>query len=292
MTSNVLSQRSDPRFDTSTGPCEQTRDLASEPNQASPSSLSPKEFLIDKVTIAPPLDSDLGGVASPALSLILVEVGSLTLTIGGQVKTATSGDIVLWSHADDDLRGPGAPVLSSITWTKPHAASLRLHGAYIAATDGVAQFVATQLKFLSQHAPNFSQREIDLVGQTAFALIQLATAPLPMAPMVRSHLDETIRFIDQHLGSENLGPATIAKEIGLSRAKLYRLFAPHGGVTAFIQSRRLDRCFDLLKSGKGKNMSVATLAYRHGFVSKAHFSRRFKLRFGMSPRDVVESATN
>ena len=109
MTSNVLSQRSDPRFDTSTGPCEQPRDLASEPNQASPSSLSPKEFLIDKVTIAPPLDSELGGVASPALSLILVEVGSLTLTIGGQVKTATSGDIVLWSHAGCRLACFGRP---------------------------------------------------------------------------------------------------------------------------------------------------------------------------------------
>ena len=57
-------------------------------------------------------------------------------------------------------------------------------------------------------------------------------------------------------------------------------------MNAYIQGRRLDRCFDELLLAAGGHIGIAELAYRYGFSSESAFSRAFRLRFGASPSEV------
>jgi AraC-like DNA-binding protein len=75
----------------------------------------------------------------------------------------------------------------------------------------------------------------------------------------------------------------VRRHLGVSRSLLYRVFEPIGGVSAFIQARRLDQAFDDILSDGCEQHTVAEIGYRLGFRSDAHFSRAFRARFGMTP---------
>ena len=92
--------------------------------------------------------------------------------------------------------------------------------------------------------------------------------------------------IERNLASPDLSVSTLCSAVGLSRAGLYRLFAPYGGVRAYIQDRRLRRAAADLVSLRHHQKYVYDIAFNWGFASEAHFSRAFKARFGMSPKDA------
>jgi len=79
-------------------------------------------------------------------------------------------------------------------------------------------------------------------------------------------------------------PAKIQAHLHLSRASLYRLFEPHGGVGAVILRRRLDRAMKTLLTGASSRPALRRIADELGFRSQAHFSRAFRTRFGIAPR--------
>jgi AraC-like DNA-binding protein len=69
---------------------------------------------------------------------------------------------------------------------------------------------------------------------------------------------------------------------------LYRAFDSFGGVAAYITTRRLDRAFEALVARRDRALTIGEIARRHGFTSDAHFSRAFRARFGLSPREVED----
>jgi len=74
--------------------------------------------------------------------------------------------------------------------------------------------------------------------------------------------------------------------LGCSRSTLYRLFESLGGVRAYVQERRLRRsAAELLSLAHGKRR-ICDIAWAWGFASEAHYSRAFRLRFGMTPREA------
>jgi AraC-like DNA-binding protein len=93
-------------------------------------------------------------------------------------------------------------------------------------------------------------------------------------------------YVDQHLTDETLSPGVLLRLFGISRGTLYRLFEDDVGVAAYILGRRLDRCRAILGRSTGKDGSIGELAFGHGFASEAHFSRAFRRRFGIAPRDA------
>lgn len=95
--------------------------------------------------------------------------------------------------------------------------------------------------------------------------------------------------IETHCADPELDPERLAALVGCSRATLYRAFKQHGAsVSATIWNARLDRAAQLLVVDKGKVLLVAEAAFRSGFLDSVSFSRMFKRRFGMSPRDARE----
>lgn len=98
------------------------------------------------------------------------------------------------------------------------------------------------------------------------------------------------RVIDQCLADEALNPDVLAKNVGVSRRGLYRIFGERGLVVSqYIRNRRLDMCAESLKS-PGEKRKLAELSKAWGFSNSSHFSTAFKERFGMSPLEFKRRA--
>jgi len=93
-------------------------------------------------------------------------------------------------------------------------------------------------------------------------------------------------FIDQNLSDPELSPAKIQAHVGVSRAMVYRLFEPVGGVSAYARRRRLDYAVIAVAAAARTGRSLSQVAYGHGFRSDSNFSRAFRARFGIPPGEL------
>ena len=93
-------------------------------------------------------------------------------------------------------------------------------------------------------------------------------------------------FIDQHLSDPDLTPDMVAKAVGVSRANLYRLFQPQGGVSNYIRDRRLRSALLALGDPSQRDRPIYDIALDYGFTSNPVFTRSFRQRYGITPRDV------
>lgn len=102
-----------------------------------------------------------------------------------------------------------------------------------------------------------------------------------------AHRQRVLAYIRQHLADPALSPQYVAQGCGLSVAYLHRILRA-GGLSAesFIFEQRLDKCRELLLNPQHRHRSISELAYQVGFSHPSHFSRLFKRRFGMTPRDL------
>ncbi len=93
--------------------------------------------------------------------------------------------------------------------------------------------------------------------------------------------------IQCNLSDPKLGPEKLCKELSISRASLYRLFAEEGGVSRYIDRLRLQRCFDELLDARGQRGEVRRIAEAWGFDEPTLFNRKFRRQFNMSPSDCL-----
>ena len=69
----------------------------------------------------------------------------------------------------------------------------------------------------------------------------------------------------------------------VSRATLYRLFEPEGGVMHFVQGERLGAVRDALADPL-ETRTLGRLAETFGFGSPSQLSRSFRNRYGVPPQ--------
>jgi AraC-like DNA-binding protein len=155
-----------------------------------------------------------------------------------------------------------------------------------------ARLIGSHLETLLGAAPDMDLTEAAAAVDAAALMIAGAWSSVresraEVTAAVRATARRTIcDYIDQHLTDETLSPELLVRLFRMSRATLYRLFEDEGGVAAYILGRRLDRCHAILGSSTGNERSIGELAFNHGFASEAHFSRAFRRRFGIAPRDA------
>lgn len=75
--------------------------------------------------------------------------------------------------------------------------------------------------------------------------------------------------------------------IHMNDCKLKRSFKQYFGKTVyeFIREQRFEKAFSLLESGK---YNVSETAFAVGYTNVSHFSKTFKERFGITPRDLCQ----
>jgi AraC-like DNA-binding protein len=98
--------------------------------------------------------------------------------------------------------------------------------------------------------------------------------------------DHICSIIRERLADPDLSPASVAAETGISARYLQKLFSKRGTTCShFINSLRLDRAARLLqrRAALRKAQSLGEIAVACGFLDYAHFSRRFRERFGHPP---------
>ncbi|WP_164720697.1 helix-turn-helix domain-containing protein [Burkholderia gladioli] len=96
------------------------------------------------------------------------------------------------------------------------------------------------------------------------------------------------RFIELNLQRVDLTPAKVGEAIGISRAKLYKLFQGRGGIMRQVQKQRLSLAYDALTDPDVPRERIVQVARRHGFMDEKYFSRIFRATFGCTPREAME----
>lgn len=92
--------------------------------------------------------------------------------------------------------------------------------------------------------------------------------------------------IDSQIENPRLNLEMLMDQFHVSRATLYRMFEPYGGVAKYIQRRKLDFAFRELSKYSNKKQNISMLAYRLGYSHASVFTRAFFARFGINPSEV------
>jgi AraC-like DNA-binding protein len=93
-----------------------------------------------------------------------------------------------------------------------------------------------------------------------------------------------LRFMQQHAHRHDLDAQAIAHGAACSRTRLYEAFAAHEQtVMGALRDIRLMRAQGMLT--EGGRLHVESLAWRCGFADASGFSKLFRARFGLSPRE-------
>lgn len=105
-------------------------------------------------------------------------------------------------------------------------------------------------------------------------------------------LQKAISVVNDHLSDSEFGLSEFSKEMSMSRTilteKLKRLTGMTPGV--FILNARLTTAYKIATSGTD-NVRVSELAYSLGFSDPKYFSKRFKIKYGKSPKTIIEENT-
>jgi AraC-like DNA-binding protein len=130
------------------------------------------------------------------------------------------------------------------------------------------------------------QAGINVLELLATVLSDLAGGARAAAVPREAQLLRARRFITEHLGDPDLSPATVAEALGLSVRYLHLIFAEqYTSPFRWTQERRLDRAAGLLADPGQAGRSITGIAFEVGFKDSSHFSRAFKDRYGIGPRD-------
>lgn len=93
-------------------------------------------------------------------------------------------------------------------------------------------------------------------------------------------------FISEQLSDPTLSAVTIARHMNISVRHLSRLFSTRNtSVSDWIWNQRLERAQENLISPGARSLSIGEVAFRWAFANQAHFSRRFRGRYGLTPTE-------
>lgn len=91
-------------------------------------------------------------------------------------------------------------------------------------------------------------------------------------------------YINANLDDPNLNPVMTAETMGITVSYLHKIFLQNNTtLMQYVLAERLERCRkDIAKIDRAGGISQ--IAYSWGFNDASHFSRSFRKRFGISPR--------
>ncbi|MFE9659269.1 helix-turn-helix domain-containing protein [Streptomyces sp. NPDC005955] len=241
--------------------------------------------------------------------LALVVDGSMQMALDGSDGHGTTlgrGDWVLFDTSHpfryETVARADRPTRVSILQLPRHEVPLaqdrldRLLGQRLPGDTGLGRVLRDYLSGVAAEIGSCTPCDLDHLGGAALDLAAAflahhldGAAPPGRAVRARSLLRRVDAYIDLNLGDSRLNPATVAAAHGVSLRSLYLMFEERGeGVAALIRRRRLERCHAELVAG-GPTPGIGAVATRWGFTSAGAFSRAFRARYGVSPREHRET---
>ncbi|HEY5746344.1 MAG TPA: helix-turn-helix domain-containing protein [Chryseolinea sp.] len=159
----------------------------------------------------------------------------------------------------------------------------KMKGLYLGADDFVVRpfhFLELQMRIqnLIQSRKMLQQKYNKTAAQT--------TAVANMPSEDERFLQQVMAVAEKNIENSSFNIAAFAREMGLSRAQLYRRLIAVTGYSAndFMRRLRLQRAAEMLHKKVG---NVSEVAYRVGFTSLSYFARCFKEHHHSSPSDYT-----
>jgi len=219
--------------------------------------------------------------------------GTNTVVNGDQVFTEQAGNIyaVNLGHAIE-AQSTDADVVQivfprqALLHDLPHLADAR--GALFDPESASARIFCDHLLSLRTHLATATVEDSARIVDGTLGLLDTLVRhnDIHSGAARSASLTAICRYIDKQLRNPDLDVATLCAHFRCSRATLYRLFQPLGGVRDHIQRRRLAACFKAISAQPHRR--IFDIALDFGFVSQSHFSSLFRAHFGMSPREARE----
>lgn len=156
---------------------------------------------------------------------------------------------------------------------------------------GLGLLLADYLRLLERSLPTLAENDLHSLGDAIQAMVAACVAPTAAraaeagAQLDLTRLERVRQAIRRRLHSATLTPASLCRDVGMSRSQLYRLLEGEGGVIRYIQRHRL-RAIHAALSDPANDRPIAAIAESCGFYEPSTFSRIFRREFGATPSEV------
>jgi len=231
------------------------------------------------------------------LQVGLLVRGRCTVEQHGREATLTSGDLVCYDTAAPYAFHMQTPFRLVVVLMPATTVEHRLRGfeavtaTTFTGTQGLASLAGGLVRRVADGSgPYAGPSGIhvgDAVTDLVAGLVSERIGESPDEDAARAALRARVhRFVELNLANPDLSPPIVAAAVGVSLRYLYKLFEDETTtVSAFIRERRLDQVARDLADPRLRHRTIAAIAAQWGFLEAAHFSRAFRTREGVSPRE-------
>lgn len=167
-----------------------------------------------------------------------------------------------------------------------------LSGLFLPAGLAYGAVVGRTLAAMAAQNDKVTARELEVLADGLLALLAKVVAATPPGRPVAAtsaSFHTVRRYIDRNLRTASLDADMLSQTFGISRAALYRLFEPVGGVAIYIREARLRLAWQEIVYGDGDAGRIGIIAYQLGFKNVSAFNRAFRKVFGVNPTEARQS---
>ena len=163
-----------------------------------------------------------------------------------------------------------------------------LHG--LSARGGRGRLLMDYAAWLTGALPRARASDLVRTEEAVAAVLMASFTPEPVDGQLENTalgqvaVERAFAYIRAHTPNP-ISIAQIASAAFVSRATLYRLFQPLGGVAKQVWLARLEHARIWLND-PARPGALEAIAHGSGFATAAHFSRRFRDYYGFSPRNL------
>ncbi|WP_282605074.1 helix-turn-helix domain-containing protein [Pelagibius sp. Alg239-R121] len=166
-----------------------------------------------------------------------------------------------------------------------------LTGRPVSGKSAIGQLVG---KGIAQIAAAINQPDRSVQGHMQDAIIDLIAAGLASVDNVKYEMSlpeqqliaRAKAFVHKNLSNPDLDRRMVAAAMGMSIRRLSEIFSKEdASIAAYIRRSRLEKIAQDLGDPRLLSLSISDIAMRWGINNFQHFSRIFKDRFSLSPRE-------
>lgn len=237
---------------------------------------------------------DIAGLDRDVYCLCLLTGGGASGAHRGVAYAARPGDLLVLDVAEPFETVVGGPGLDFLALQIDKARLASRLGApprdvpvLRSTREGPGALLAGFVEGLSRGAPalpaGLSGRAADILCD----LFGLALTGEPEAEAGEGRLAAALAFIARNVADPGLGAARVAAHLGLSERSVYGLFERAGlSLAEAILAERLEACRRALRDPAQAGRTIADIALGTGFADLSRFNRRYRARFGETPRET------
>jgi AraC family transcriptional regulator, positive regulator of tynA and feaB len=232
---------------------------------------------------------------SDTVNVILKLAGRSIIRQEDREAAYGKGDlIVIAPRPAVNMAGPGGDLVLSLPRERLESVlgPVQLYMARtVSGTLGTAALAKAFFQALIRVGPQLAPDSAERMAQIGVDLIVASFAERMAQDLPRGlHGSVVVQrakaYVEANLSDPDLDPPRLAAAVGVSLRRLQELFHARGRhISDYIWERRLETAARRLADPACAHLPIGQVAYGCGFTSQAHFARRFRDRYGLTPRE-------